>query len=60
AQDAHAAIGDLDKCAKAPLVQTLVDQGVFALESGQFNPTRPVTNAEILDALSRVHASYPS
>ncbi|MEG1604949.1 MAG: ABC transporter substrate-binding protein [Clostridia bacterium] len=54
AQDAHAAIGDLAMCAKAPLVQTLVDQGVFALESGQFNPTRPVTNAEILDALSHV------
>lgn len=46
------AIADIDKCENAKIVQSLVANGVFALEDGNFNPSRAVTNNEIISALS--------
>lgn len=55
AQDTHAAIADLDACEKPRIVQLLVDNGVFALtEDGRFEPERPVTCNEIIDALAAI------
>lgn len=44
-------IADIDACEKPRIVHTLVDQGIFALEDGHFNPKRAVTNNEILAAI---------
>lgn len=56
APSAHTKIADIGSCEKPRIVQTLVDQGVFALEEGNFNPGRAVTNSEILAALKAVAA----
>lgn len=60
AAERHTAIGDLEACDKPRLVQILVDNGVFALSDGYFEPERPVTNQEILDALALVIDQEPS
>jgi len=48
----HTLINDLAQCEKPRIVQALVDSNVFALADGDFEPDRPVTNQEILDALA--------
>lgn len=48
---------DLESCQKPAIVQNLVDNGVFSLEDGRFNPQRPVTCAEIVAALRAANAS---
>ncbi len=50
--EGQSVIADLEQCAKPRIIQSLVDQGVFALNGGKFEPGRPVTNQEILDALA--------
>ncbi len=50
-------IADIDVCEKPRIVHTLVDQGIFALEDGKFNPKRAVTNNEILTAVRAVLAA---
>lgn len=57
APTASTEIVDLDACEQPHIVQTLVDQGIFALEGGQFNPKRTVTNNEILAAIHAVSAA---
>lgn len=53
--DGRAEIADLDLCEKPRVVQKLVDLHIFALtDDGRFEPDRPVTCREIVDALSRV------
>ena len=53
-QEDHTPIADLDLCQKPRIVQTLVDNGVFALdENGAFNPRRPVTCREIVAAMGQ-------
>ena len=42
---------------KPNLVQILVDNDVFELNNGKFEPHRPVTCSEIIDALSFVSYS---
>lgn len=50
-------IADIDACEKPRIIHTLVDQGIFALEDGKFNPKRAVTNNEILTAVRAVLAA---
>jgi iron complex transport system substrate-binding protein len=50
----HTSINDLKACQKARIVQILVDNGVFALNNGNFEPARLVTNQEILAAMQFV------
>ncbi len=45
------AISDLSDCESPRIVTTLVDNGVFALSNGSFEPKRAVTNNEIIAAL---------
>lgn len=45
-------IADISECPNERIVQTLVDNGVFAPEDGRFNPSRAVTNNEIIAAMS--------
>ncbi len=52
AQDTHVSIRDIGDCEKPRIVQTLVDNGVFALTDGKFEPGRFVTQQEILDVLA--------
>lgn len=54
APTASTEIADIDACEKPRIVHTLVDQGIFALEDGKFNPERAVTNNEILSAIRAV------
>ncbi|MDR1598885.1 MAG: ABC transporter substrate-binding protein [Oscillospiraceae bacterium] len=54
ARDARVDIADLDACANGRITQTLVDNGVFALEEGYFHPEREVTKDEIIAALGFV------
>ncbi|MDD4572053.1 MAG: S-layer homology domain-containing protein, partial [Clostridia bacterium] len=49
-------ISDLAKCKNTNIVQILVDNGVFDLHNGKFEPKHTVTNQEIIDALA--HVSY--
>lgn len=53
-QKQHKVIDDLDQCDKANIVQILVDNGIFTLHSGKFEPQRTVTCNEIIDALTYV------
>ena len=53
---ANTEIADIDTCEKPRIVHTLVDQGIFALEDGHFNPRRAVTNNEIVAAIKAVSA----
>lgn len=52
ANGAGTAISDIDKCADSQMIQTMVDNGVFELNNGAFEPEREVTNNEIIAALS--------
>lgn len=47
----NTAISDLAACDNPRIVQTLVDNGVFTLNGGAFEPEREVTNNEIIGAL---------
>ena len=49
-------IADLAQCEKENIVQILVNNGVFALNDGKFEPQRTVTCNEIIAALE--HVSY--
>ncbi len=51
---ADTAIADINLCQAPEAVQTLVDQGLFVLEDGRFNPGRTVTNKDILAVLKAV------
>lgn len=53
-QKNNTGIADLGQCAKPNIVQSLVDNGVFLLHDGKFEPARAVTCAEITDALTHV------
>lgn len=44
-------IADLSECNNTRIVQTLVDNGVFVLKDGCFEPDKEVTMQEIVDAL---------
>ena len=55
-QEHSKAIADLEECENGNIVQILVDNGIFTLEGGKFEPQRTVTCNEIIDALS--HVSY--
>lgn len=48
------AIGDIEKSQYQRIVQILVDNGVFELNNGMFEPERQVTNNEIIKALEFV------
>ena len=50
-QDSHKEIEDLDKCSNSVLVQLAVDNDVLYLIDGNFEPTKEVTNNEIINAL---------
>ncbi len=54
AKDNNTAIADLDESSHKRIVQTLVDNGVFELYDGKFEPQRQVTNNEIIKALKFV------
>ncbi len=58
----NSAIGDLDECEKPRLVQTLVDNGVFSLADGQFEPGKVMSCREIVDLLEKLKppAQLPS
>lgn len=47
-------INDLNQCDNANIVQILVDNGVFSLNEGKFEPERNVTCNEIIDAIKFV------
>lgn len=47
------AISDLNDCENQKIVQIMVDNGVFSLEGGRFEPQREMTQREILDAFSK-------
>ena len=46
-------IQDLEECENQNIVQIMVDNGVFALADGNFEPQRTVTQQEIVDAFSK-------
>ncbi len=50
----NTAVSDIAECGNERIVQTLVDNGVFALNGGAFEPNRTVTAAEAEDALDRI------
>jgi len=47
-------INDINQCDKENIVQILVDNGIFSLNEGKFDPQRTVTCNEIIDALKFV------
>lgn len=49
--DEQVEIADLDQCSSGKIVQNLVDNGIFVLEDGKFNPAQEVTNNEIIAAI---------
>jgi iron complex transport system substrate-binding protein len=51
-QEGHIQINDLDQCVNARIVQILVDNGVFDLEDGDFNPQNNLTYSEVIDLLA--------
>lgn len=51
----NTAISDLAACDNPRIVQTLVDNGVFTLNAGAFEPEREVTNNEIISALDKLN-----
>lgn len=51
-QENQLEIKDISDCTNGRIVQTLVDNGVFILEDGKFDPQREVTKQEILDAMA--------
>lgn len=51
AKDNNTVINDLSESSHKRIVQILVDNGVFTLENGNFQPNKPVTNNEIINAL---------
>ena len=55
ARDANTAISDLADCENERIVQILVDNGVFELADGKFEPNREVSCAEVLAALAFVN-----
>lgn len=54
AKDQSAAIGDLDRCEKPRIVQTLVDNGVFSLADGKFEPDKVMSCREIAEVLAKL------
>lgn len=54
AKDSNHKIADLSECENPRIVQNLVDNGVFALRDGRFEPGKEVTMQEIVDALEFV------
>ena len=54
AKDQSAPIGDLAQCEKPNIVQTLVDNGIFALENGSFEPQKPMTCGKIAEILQQL------
>ncbi len=50
----NTAISDISQCDNTNIVQILVDNGVFSLNAGNFDPQRVVTCNEIIDALKSV------
>jgi iron complex transport system substrate-binding protein len=55
ARDNHIAIADIGDSGNQRIVQTLVDNGVFELAAGAFNPGRAVTRDEIINALEHIN-----
>lgn len=53
-KDSSSKIADLAECENHRIVQTLVDNGVFSLKDGRFEPDREVTLQEIIYALAFV------
>ena len=53
-QEQESAISDLAQSENQRIVQILVDNGVFALTDGCFQPERPVTKAEIVAAFAKL------
>lgn len=53
-KDSGYKIADLAECESQRIVQTLVDNGVFSLNDGCFEPNKEVTLQEIVDALAFV------
>ncbi len=54
AKDQHIAIGDLDRCEKPRIVQTLVDNGVFPLIDGRFEPDKVMSCREVAETLAEL------
>ena len=50
-KDEHIRINDLDKSSNSKIVQILVDNQVFSLENGNFNPEQVLTYNEVIDFL---------
>jgi iron complex transport system substrate-binding protein len=50
--ESHTPIADLDQVQNPKIVQILVDNGVFQLEDGKFNPTKQLTVNEVIDLLN--------
>jgi iron complex transport system substrate-binding protein len=55
AKEPHAEIKDLESCENPRIVQALVDNGVFELRDGMFEPGRAVTCGEITGAFEYVN-----
>ncbi len=51
-KETHVSIADLDRVQNAKIVQILVDNQVFELEDGNFNPAKPLTVNEVIDLLA--------
>lgn len=50
--ETHIPIADLEQVQNARMVQILVDNHIFPLEDGKFNPTRQMTANEVIDLLT--------
>lgn len=51
--DTHKTIKDLDECKNQRVIQMLVDNGVFELKNGKFQPEREVTCSEIIEVIKK-------
>jgi iron complex transport system substrate-binding protein len=54
-KEPHVAISDIESCENHRIVQTLVDNGVFELSDGKFEPGRTVTCREIAQVTHRIN-----
>lgn len=53
-KDQKTPIADLEQCEKQNIVQTLVDNGIFALNDGKFEPQKEMTCGEISKILEKL------
>lgn len=56
-KDQHAEIKDLSECDNQNIVQTLVDNHIFELTGGEFEPNQTVSAKQIVDAFSNMKSA---